>query len=290
MTGAARPPEVPAGTAATPAALEPVRAPAGPERDRTRTRARYRWHPATAASAAVSIAGLSALPWCCGFQAAGPLLAAAAAAPLAALARTGGLRAWATIVAAAWLPLAISSLVVHGLFTPGAEGALADLGPFRLTAGGLDTGWRYAGRLFILVAAGALFGVAAPPSAALAAIGGRPWSADGQLALEVALNTLPVARRRAASILEAQRARGLRLDGSPLRRLAAARALVVPLALGLLLDAEIRARALDLRGARIRGARIRLRELPDGPRQRRVRRALPAVIAAVVVAARLAVA
>lgn len=62
------------------------------------------------------------------------------------------------------------------------------------------------------------------------------------------LDAAPRLRRQAAAILEAQRARGLRVGGSPVGRLRALVPLTLPLVLGTLSEVDERAMALDVRG------------------------------------------
>ncbi len=62
------------------------------------------------------------------------------------------------------------------------------------------------------------------------------------------LDAAPRLRRQAAAILEAQRARGLRVGGTPIGRLRALVPLTLPLVLGTLSEVDERAMALEVRG------------------------------------------
>lgn len=62
------------------------------------------------------------------------------------------------------------------------------------------------------------------------------------------LDAAPRLRRQAGAILEAQRARGLRVGGSPVGRLRALVPLTLPLVLGTLSEVDERAMALEVRG------------------------------------------
>ena len=76
------------------------------------------------------------------------------------------------------------------------------------------------------------------------------------------LEAAPRLRRQAAAILEAQRARGLRVASSPVGRLRALVPLTLPLVLGTLSEVDERAMALEVRGFGEGGARTPL----DPPR------------------------
>lgn len=66
--------------------------------------------------------------------------------------------------------------------------------------------------------------------------------------LVATLQAVPRLRDRAREILEAQRCRGLRVRGSPFRRIGAIVPLTVPLVLGALAEVDERATALESRG------------------------------------------
>jgi energy-coupling factor transport system permease protein len=67
--------------------------------------------------------------------------------------------------------------------------------------------------------------------------------------LAATLQAVPRLQRQAATILEAQRCRGLRVGGSPWRRLRGIVPLALPLVQGALAEADDRAVALEVRGA-----------------------------------------
>jgi energy-coupling factor transport system permease protein len=77
--------------------------------------------------------------------------------------------------------------------------------------------------------------------------------------------------RHSRGILEAQRARGLRWRGSPLRRGRALVPLVLPLVLGAVAEVDDRAVALETRAVEVRGVRTPLAPPPDRMIDRLVR-------------------
>jgi energy-coupling factor transport system permease protein len=100
------------------------------------------------------------------------------------------------------------------------------------------------------------------PSRFLDAASGRSATLGAAYLVVSTLDAAPRLRRQAAAILEAQRARGLRVGGSPIARLRALVPLTLPLVLGTLSEVDDRAMALDVRGLGGGGTRTPL----DPPR------------------------
>lgn len=86
------------------------------------------------------------------------------------------------------------------------------------------------------------------PSRFLDAVVERGWSFPAAYLVVATMQAAPRLRERAAVILEAQRARGLRLSGGPVGRIRALRPLVLPLLLGIIAEVDDRAMALEIRG------------------------------------------
>lgn len=119
------------------------------------------------------------------------------------------------------------------------------------------------------------------PSRFLDAVAARGWSFHAAYLVVATLQAAPRLRDRAAGILEAQRARGLRVAGGLAGRVRALVPVTLPLVLGVLSDLDEQAMALDTRAAGA-GARTPL-TVPQVSRTDRVVRWLAA--AAVVGAA-----
>ena len=86
------------------------------------------------------------------------------------------------------------------------------------------------------------------PSRFLDAASARGASLSAAYLVVSTLEAAPRLRRQAAAILEAQRARGLRIAGSAAGRLRALVPLTLPLVLGALAEVDDRAMALEVRG------------------------------------------
>lgn len=96
--------------------------------------------------------------------------------------------------------------------------------------------------------------------------------------LAATLQVVPQLQQRAATILAAQRCRGLRVGGSVWRRARAVIPLAVPLVLGALAEVDERALALEVRGAASEARRTVLEPPPDRGADRAVRWVLLALV------------
>ena len=85
-------------------------------------------------------------------------------------------------------------------------------------------------------------------SALLDAFAERGWPFTPAYLMVATMQAAPRLRARAASILEAQRARGLRVGRSPIGRIRALAPLTLPLLLGTIAEVDDRALALESRG------------------------------------------
>ncbi len=100
-----------------------------------------------------------------------------------------------------------------------------------------------------------------------------------------AVQMVPRMQERAGSILEAQQARGLSLEGSFVRRIRALVPLIGPVVLGSLVDVRERTFALEARGFGARPSRTAYRVVADPPVDRWLRLGLVLGCVAVVVVA-----
>ncbi len=106
-----------------------------------------------------------------------------------------------------------------------------------------------AARLGAIATASLALYAAFRPARFVDAVAERGWSFSMSYLVVATLLALPRFRARAALILEAQRSRGLRIRGGPLRRVAALRPVAFPLLLGALAEVEERGFALETRSA-----------------------------------------
>lgn len=172
------------------------------------------------------------------------------------------------------LPTGVLLLLLHGVFGPDPRTAV---GPIALSEAGLARaavlGGRIAAILFAFLTALAVVSPARLTEAMTAR--GVPF---GRMYLLVStLTVVPRLRQRAATILEAQQCRGLRLGGSPAARLRALGPLVLPLVLGALAEVDEQVLALDARGVGRGPRRTALDPPPDHAAERALRWALLAL-------------
>lgn len=152
-----------------------------------------------------------------------------------------------------------AAVVALGLCAIGGEGsgvkvwraALLTAAPFWFflfllhgTAGMLATG----PRLTTMIASFLWLIAVLPPARLIEAMVAAGWPASAAFLLSATLSAVPALRERGRRIVDAQRCRGLDTRGGPLRRLAALRALALPLVLSALHEVDERALALETRG------------------------------------------
>lgn len=181
--------------------------------------------------------------------------------------------------------LLTSILVVNALFFPGAIDRLIELGPFAVSREGLTFGLISAGRLIVAFLASVLFLFTTLADDLLESMVARGASHRIAFVILSAVQMVPRMQTRAASILEAQQARGLRIEGSLVRRMRALVPLIGPVLLGSLIDVRERTFALEARGFGARPGRTAYRTVTDPPVDRVMRLALVAASLLVVVAA-----
>ena len=213
-----------------------------------------------------------------------PVLVALAAATLLLAAGSGRLP---DVLRSLRIPavLLASILVVNALFFPGGRDVLVSLGPFAVTREGLEFGGVSAGRLLVAFIASILFLQATLPDDLLEALVARGASHRIAYVILSAMQTVPRLQATAATILEAQQARGLLVSGSFGRRLRALVPLVGPVMLGALVEVRERTFALEARGFGARRRRTAYRVVADPAIDRWLRLATVAGMVAVVVAA-----
>jgi energy-coupling factor transport system permease protein len=185
--------------------------------------------------AALAISGYAALTI---------LLFAAVAMP-ARLAGVGGAVARRTLLVAG--PVAVAVVLVAALTRPGAT-VVFQLGPFDVTAEGLDFGARITLRLLVMAGALVLFGLTTPVRSVVADLERRGTSPRITYLVAASLEAVPSMVERGRTIRDAQRARGLDTEGSVGARLRGVLPIAGPVVLGAIHDVESQTLALETRG------------------------------------------
>ncbi|MFC4397927.1 energy-coupling factor transporter transmembrane component T [Arthrobacter sedimenti] len=185
--------------------------------------------------------------------------------------------------AAVLVPLGLSLLVLHGLFFPEGRTVLAEWGPSRVTAEGLEFAGQRILQLAAVVMALLLFSFSVNVPDLVAALSARGVQGRFAFVLASTLTLLPAIAARAQRIRQAQESRGLVVTRSRVSRAGAFRLQAVPLVLSLIEDAGTRAAALEARGLSSTGPRTSYREVPDSSLQRTARAVLVLLAVAAVV-------
>lgn len=181
--------------------------------------------------------------------------------------------------------LLVSILVVNGFFYPGATDILLSIGPFTLTREGLTFGLISGARIVVVFLAAIAFLFTTLADDTLETLIARGASHRISFVILSAVQMVPRMQERAGSILEAQQARGLSLEGSFLRRIRALVPLIGPVLLGSLVDVRERTFALEARGFGARPNRTAYRIVADPPIDRWLRLAIVGLCVGVVVVA-----
>lgn len=180
------------------------------------------------------------------------------------------------------LPIGLSALLVNLFFFPGAEHVLLRLGPITATEEGLGFALQILARILAISGAITLFYVTTPPSGLVLDLEHRGVSPRVAFVANATVQTVPAMVERAATIIAAQRARGLDTEGSLWRRIRGIVPIVGPVILGSIVEVEERTMALEARGFTRPGRRTLLWAPTDSGRQRVARYAM--VIAVVLFA------
>lgn len=189
-------------------------------------------------------------------------------APGAAAARVAG-RVVASAAALA-LPIGIAVALVTIFTRPGAT-VLFVVGPFDATLEGVDFAGKVIVRLFVMAAALALFGLTTSTRDLVVDLERRGVSPRITFAFGAVAGAVPALVERAREVRDAQRARGLNVDGSLRRRIGGVVPLVGPVLIGSLHDVEARSLALEARAFGRRGTRHVLWAPADSAGERAVR-------------------
>jgi energy-coupling factor transport system permease protein len=183
----------------------------------------------------------------------------------------------------ATIPLVASIILVNTFLFPGATDVIVRVGPLAPTWSGLTAALQATLRVAAFALSVAAFSLTTPTDDLLSDLELRGLGRRGVFVIGAAIATVPRMIERAAEIVDAQRARGLDTQGSPLRRARGIVPLAGPMISSALSEVEERTMALEARAFSAPGRRTVLRHLPDTARQRALRWGLAVVSVAAVV-------
>ncbi|MGH7533593.1 MAG: energy-coupling factor transporter transmembrane component T family protein [Gemmatimonadales bacterium] len=194
-----------------------------------------RAHPFTSLTATLAVVLLAfLLP-----PSIGPVvLALLAVAAAAIVGDAGALTPSLIIVVPLWLLL----LLVQGVL---GDAPFTTWGPVPLSISGLDEALAQGARLTAIVVASMLVLRGFRASRFVDAAAERRWPFSIAYLVAATLQTIPRLRQRVTLIRDAQRSRGLRVQGTIVQRVTSLIPLTLPLILGALADADDRAVALE---------------------------------------------
>jgi len=211
----------------------------------------------------------------------GPALLAVALLGVAAVA--GVLGSVAKLVAVLTGPLLVAVVLIQGLFYPGNETPLVDVGSVTIWTEGVSYGLLVFLRVFVVVCAVLIMVFSTYPKEMMVAFIDKGLSPKLAYVFMASLQFVPEMQRRARAIIEAQQARGLDLKANLWRRFQALLAMMIPLLAGALISVETRSLALEARGFSRSGLRNHLIEVPDGMSDRVIRWSMAAIVVLVAI-------
>ncbi len=166
------------------------------------------------------------------------------------------------------LPIIVVLFLVQGLTFPGGETVVLQWGIITVTSEGLMFALGIGSRIIVLVLTSILLVLTTHPGDLMGALSASGMSPKFSYIISSTLQLIPAFRERADSILLAQQARGLRLKGSPVRRVKIMLPLLSPLVLGMFTDVEERSTAMEARAFGSTARRTSLVPIPDSTIQR----------------------
>ncbi|MBX3195490.1 MAG: energy-coupling factor transporter transmembrane protein EcfT [Microbacteriaceae bacterium] len=181
--------------------------------------------------------------------------------PAALLARVGG--RLLLVGGAILVPLLLVVAIGQGFFNTRGETILFSIGSFDFALEGVLFAAAVGGRTAVLVTAAMLLLLTTHPGKLLSALSQNGMPPKMAYVISSTLQMLPAFRTRADSIILAQRSRGLKTRGNPIRRFAVLIPLLSPLILGVFVDVDERSTAMEARAFASTGPRTALEIVKD---------------------------
>jgi energy-coupling factor transport system permease protein len=162
------------------------------------------------------------------------------------------------------LPFMISVFLIQGILWSGGT-PLIGYGLISFKREGLQFAVASTGRILVVVSSFLWFALTTRPDLLMSALVQRGLPPSFSYLIVSSIQIVPRFQARAATILDAQRARGLEITGSVIRRARAVLPLVVPLILSSLIDVEERALAIEVRGFNYPSSKTSFVEIAQAP-------------------------
>jgi energy-coupling factor transport system permease protein len=171
------------------------------------------------------------------------------------------------------LPFAISVFLIQGFLWTGGTPILG-IGPLTLKREGVLFATASTGRILTVVTTFLWFAMTTRPDMLMISLVQRGLSSNLAYIIVATIQIIPRFQQRAATILDAQRSRGLETQGGLRQRVRGILPLVVPLILSSLVDVEERALAVEARGFNHPGAKTSFIEINEGRWEAGIRRGI----------------
>jgi energy-coupling factor transport system permease protein len=196
--------------------------------------------------------------------------------PLSFLAHVG--REFLSATARLLLPVIGFLFVMQSIFLPGGGTALVQVWVLDITLENVNIAFVNATRILTMISSFLLLLLTTHPSALMSDLARRGVPGPISYTVTSTLQILPQMQVKAATIMDAQRARGLETQGNLMKRIRALLPLVAPLVFGSLVDVEERAIAIEARAFNSPRQKTSLVEIDDRPIDRRIRWGLILVV------------
>jgi energy-coupling factor transport system permease protein len=169
------------------------------------------------------------------------------------------------------LPVVGFLFVMQAFFHPDGSNELFRIWIFDVTVESVRFAYLTASRILTMVASFLIFLLTTHPSDLMSDLTRRGVPGNLSYVITSTLQIIPQMQAKAATIIDAQRSRGLETSGNLLYRTKALVPLVGPLVFGSLVEVEERAIAIEARAFTSPLEKTSLREIPDRPTERLVR-------------------
>jgi energy-coupling factor transport system permease protein len=169
------------------------------------------------------------------------------------------------------LPVVGFLFVMQAFFHPDGSNEIFQIWIFDVTVESVRFAYLTASRILTMVASFLILLLTTHPSDLMSDLTRRGVPGNLSYVITSTLQIIPQMQAKAATIIDAQRSRGLETSGNLLYRTKALVPLVGPLVFGSLVEVEERAIAIEARAFTSPLEKTSLREIPDRPTERLVR-------------------
>lgn len=180
------------------------------------------------------------------------------------------------------IPAVVFLFIMQCFFYPGGRDVIFHIWFLKVTKEAVQAGFLISTRVLAMVSAFILLLLSTHPSTLISDLVARGVPGVLAYVLTSTLQIVPQMRQKAAVIMDAQKSRGLKTEGSLRTRVLALLPLVRPLVFGSLIDVEERTIAIEARGFTSPAKKTSLLEIDDPSWEQTARVALLLICAAMI--------